>query len=82
VATLDFLAAAAPAAVRVTDVAGHRGLSQATASRLLATLADTGYAADRQGPDDGRARGPGAGADLPGYAAGEPERRAPLSPAG
>ena len=43
-ATLDFLAAAAPAAVRVTDVAGHLGLSLATASRLLATLADSGYA--------------------------------------
>jgi DNA-binding IclR family transcriptional regulator len=43
-AALDFLAAAAPAAVRVTDVAGHLGLSLATASRLLATLADSGYA--------------------------------------
>jgi DNA-binding IclR family transcriptional regulator len=42
--TLDYLASQAPRAVRVTDVAGHLGLSLAAASRLLATLAEAGYA--------------------------------------
>jgi DNA-binding IclR family transcriptional regulator len=43
-AALDFLVDAAPQAVRVTDVAHHLELSLATASRLLATLAERGYA--------------------------------------
>src|ERR1700677_241821 len=43
-AALDFLVDAAPRTVRVTDVARHLELSLATASRLLATLVDRGYA--------------------------------------
>jgi DNA-binding IclR family transcriptional regulator len=43
-AALDFLVDAAPRTVRVTDVAQHLELSLATASRLLATLVDRGYA--------------------------------------
>jgi IclR family transcriptional regulator, acetate operon repressor len=43
-AALDYLVDAAPRPVRVTDVAEHLGLSLATASRLLATLAESGYA--------------------------------------
>jgi len=43
-AALDFLVDAAPEGVRVTDVAQHLELSLATASRLLATLIERGYA--------------------------------------
>jgi IclR family transcriptional regulator, acetate operon repressor len=43
-AALDYLVDTAPRAVRVTDVAEHLGLSLAAASRLLATLAESGYA--------------------------------------
>jgi DNA-binding IclR family transcriptional regulator len=41
---LDYLVAIAPAAARVTDVAEHLGLSLAATSRLLATMAESGYA--------------------------------------
>ncbi|MBO0848331.1 MAG: helix-turn-helix domain-containing protein [Pseudonocardia sp.] len=44
-AALDALLTAAPRAVRVADLARHLGVSAATASRLLATLSDEGYAA-------------------------------------
>lgn len=44
-ATLDVLVARAPQAVAVSDLARHLGVSVATASRILATLAEQGYAA-------------------------------------
>lgn len=43
-AALDYLVAIAPRAARVTDVAQHLGLSLAGASRLLATMSESGYA--------------------------------------
>lgn len=43
-AALEFLVGAAPHAVRVTDVAVHLQVTPATASRLLATLVERGYA--------------------------------------
>jgi IclR family transcriptional regulator, acetate operon repressor len=41
---LDYLVAIAPRAARVTDVAHRLGLSLAATSRLLATMAESGYA--------------------------------------
>jgi DNA-binding IclR family transcriptional regulator len=46
---LNYLASEAPRAVRVTDVAGQLELSLAAASRLLATLAEAGYASRTSG---------------------------------
>ncbi|MFD1523186.1 IclR family transcriptional regulator [Pseudonocardia yunnanensis] len=43
-AALDVLVESAPRAVRVADLAGYLGVSAATASRVLATLAEQGYA--------------------------------------
>jgi IclR family transcriptional regulator, acetate operon repressor len=43
-AALDVLVASAPRAVRVADLAEHLGVSTATVSRILATLAEQGYA--------------------------------------
>src|ERR1700754_510748 len=43
-AALDVLVESAPLAVRVADLAGYLGVSAATASRVLATLAEQGYA--------------------------------------
>src|ERR1700754_3890523 len=44
-AALDVLVASAPRAVRVADLARHLEVSPATASRVLATLVEEGYAA-------------------------------------
>ncbi|WP_214106585.1 IclR family transcriptional regulator [Acrocarpospora catenulata] len=43
-AALDLLVAAAPHTVRVCDVADHLEVDQGTASRMLATLVEAGYA--------------------------------------
>ncbi|GAA0986802.1 hypothetical protein GCM10009555_064980 [Acrocarpospora macrocephala] len=43
-AALDLLVAAAPNTVRVVDVAEHLEVDQGTASRMLATLVESGYA--------------------------------------